>query len=180
MNLYVMRHGITVYNEKGITQGRINNRLSRQGVIFTEKVAKELKGIPFDVIIVSPLMRTMQTANIINKEHKVKVIKDINLIEIDQGIFTRRKKSSLSEEEQLIKRKRSKNVGMELYEECFNRTKNFVEEIKEKYNYKNILIVTHNIIATFIEDIINGEKINFNNDRFLRNFKNAEVKKFVI
>ena len=32
MNLFVMRHGTTVWNEKGITQGRTNNRLSKSGI----------------------------------------------------------------------------------------------------------------------------------------------------
>lgn len=180
MNLYVMRHGTTIWNEKGITQGRTNNRLSKQGKLLTENVAEKLKDIKLDVIVSSPLMRTIQTANIINKYHNVKVIKDINLIEIDQGIFSGRKKSSLSEKEQLLRNTRSKQAGMETYEECFDRIKFFVENIKQKYNYKNILVVTHNCCATFIEDVINNKEINFNNNIFLRNFKNAEVKKFII
>ena len=31
MNLYIMRHGTTTWNEKGITQGRSNNKLSKKG-----------------------------------------------------------------------------------------------------------------------------------------------------
>ena len=43
MNLYVMRHGTTVWNEKGITQGRTNNRLSKGGVLLTQEVAEKLR-----------------------------------------------------------------------------------------------------------------------------------------
>ena len=97
MNLYVMRHGTTVWNEKGITQGRSNNRLSKNGIELTELVSKKFKDIKFDVIISSPLMRTIQTANIMNKYHNVKVFKDDELLEIDQGIFTGHYKNSLTE-----------------------------------------------------------------------------------
>ena len=179
MNLYVMRHGTTVWNEKGITQGQTNNRLSKSGILLTQEVAKNLKDIPFDIIISSPLMRTIQTANIINAYHNVKVVKDLNLIEINQGIFTGRSKYSLTEEEQVIKNSRS-GAGMESYQECYDRIKNFVKEIKNRYNYENVLIITHNCSATFIEDVVCGKEINFSDNKFLRNFKNAEVKKFVI
>ena len=180
MNLYVMRHGTTVWNEKGITQGRTNNRLSKSGIALTEDVARKLKEVPFDIILSSPLMRTVQTANIINKYHKVKVIKDENLIEINQGIFTGRSKFSLSKEEQILKNERSKKAGMESYQECYERIKKFVKEIKDKYNVQNVLVVTHNCTATFIENVVCNKKVNFCNDEFLRNFNNGEVKKFVI
>ena len=180
MKLYVMRHGTTVWNEKGITQGRTNNRLSKNGKLLTEKVAKELKDVVFDVIITSPLMRTVQTANIINKYNKVKILKDNNLIEIDQGDFTGRSKNSLSKKEETLKNKRAKSAGMESYEECFKRVKTFLNTIKQKYHYDCVLIVTHNCVATFVEDIVTNKNANFKDGKFLRNFNNAEVKKFVI
>ena len=180
MNLYVMRHGTTVWNEKGITQGRTNNRLSKQGIFLTQNVAKQLKDIDFDVIISSPLMRAIQTANIINQYHKVKIFKDINLIEINQGIFTGKSKYSLTDEEKVMKAARSKDAGMESYQSCFDRIKNFLDKLKKNDKFENVLVITHNCNASFIEDIITNKKINFNDDNFLRNFKNAEVKIFVI
>lgn len=51
-------------------------------------MALKYKDTKFDIIFCSPLMRTIQTANIINKFHNVKIVKDERLIEIDQGIFT--------------------------------------------------------------------------------------------
>lgn len=46
--------------------------------------------------------------------------------------------------------------------------------------FEDVFVVTHNCNASFIEDIIKNEKINFNDDTFLRKFKNEEVKKFVV
>ncbi len=170
-----MRHGQTVWNERGISQGRRNNRLSKCGIKVTQDVAKTLKDIPFDVIFSSPLMRTMQTANIVNQYHHVKIIKDDDLIEIDQGIFAGRKKDSLSQQEQLLRKSRSKAAGMESYQHCLKRTKNFVERLK-KTNFKNVLVVTHYRAATFIEDIVCGNEIDFLEIR--QKFENSQVKKF--
>ena len=174
MDLYVMRHGQTVWNAKGITQGRRSNRLSRQGVQVTQKVAREIKNVPFEVIYSSPLMRTIQTANIVNQYHKVKVIRDEDLNEIKQGIFSGRKKNSLSPEEKMIKSQRSKSAGMESYEECYVRAKNFVERLK-KTNFKHVLVITHDRVAAFIEDIVLGKNPDFSNIKDLRRFQNSEI-----
>ena len=180
MNIYVMRHGTTVWNEKGVTQGRTNNRLSQNGKILTAKVASELKNINFDVIYCSPLFRTVQTANIMNKYHNKKIIKDQRLIEIDQGIFTGRAKNSLNECELILKEKRVSKAGMESYENCYLRAKDFVEFLKKQSKYENVLVISHNCTCSFIEDVLIGEKIDFSSDSFRRRFKNAQVKSFKI
>ena len=180
MNIYVMRHGTTVWNEKGITQGRTNNRLSKAGKILTEQVALENKNTRFDVIFCSPLMRTMQTANIMNKYHGAKIIKDDRLIEIDQGVFSGKSKNDISEEQMKLKLVRSKECGMESYQSVYERVKFFVDELVENKQYQNVLIVTHNVTASFINDILGGIKVDFENDSHLRNFKNAELKCFKV
>ena len=103
MKVYVMRHGTTVWNEKGITQGRSRNRLSEKGKTLVLDAALNFKDVSFDIIFTSPLMRTVQTANIMNRYHSAKIIKDNRLIEIDQGIFTGKSKVNLSEEEKQLK-----------------------------------------------------------------------------
>lgn len=179
MNLYVMRHGTTVWNENGITQGRSQNRLSKTGKEMVSKVSKAYKDVKFDVIVSSPLFRTIQTANIMNKYHHVKVIKDDLLIEIDQGIFTGRCYKSFTEKEKILKKQRSKSAQMESFEDCFERVQSFMNNLKNKYKSENILIITHNCIATFIEDIVLKKEIDFDNKNFIVNFDNAEVKKFL-
>ena len=173
-----MRHGTTVWNEKGITQGRTNNRLSKSGIMLVQKQAEQCKDIKFDAIICSPLMRTVQTANIMNRYHNVKIFKDDLLTEIDQGVFSRRKWSSLTKEEIEIKKSRPKSYGMESYEEAYKRAEIFLHYLPKKYHYENVLIVTHNCTATFLEDILAGKPKDFTDAKFLRNFGNAEMKEF--
>lgn len=180
MKIHVMRHGTTVWNEQGITQGRTNNRLSKNGVLLTEKVSNRYKDCKFDIIFCSPLMRTIQTANIMNRPHNVKIIKDKNLVEIDQGIFTGRSKDDLSEDEKRLKALRDKSAGMETYASALDRARAFLSALRKNTKYKNVLVITHNVIASFLDDILNNVKIDFKNPDHLGNFKNAEIKTFEI
>lgn len=176
MICYIMRHGTTVWNEKGITQGRSNNRLSRAGVELAEIAAEQNKNTYFGVILSSPLMRTMQTANIMNKFHNVKIIKNELLTEIDQGYFTGKKRSRLSDFEAKKRSERSKDFGMESYSQAFERAKEFANYLKE-LKYENVLIVTHNCIATFLYGILTNKAVDFNDYHSCKGFDNAEIRK---
>lgn len=179
MNIYVMRHGTTVWNEKGITQGRTNNRLSASGKELTEKVAKKYQNTKIDIIFTSPLMRTMQTSNIMNKYHNAKIVKDERLVEIDQGIFTGKSKFDLTDEQFKLKNARDKSCKMESYESVYRRVQNFIADLKANYT-ENVLVITHNVNASLIEDILLNIEVDFENGEHLRRFENAEVKCFKV
>lgn len=173
-----MRHGTTVWNEKGITQGRSKNRLSQAGVILTKKVAERFAKEKVDVIYVSPLMRTVQTANIINKFHNVKVVKDERLTEVDQGIFTGRIFKTLTDEEKKLKSSRSAKAGMESMQNVGKRVKEFSSWLLKDCPYNNVLIITHNVCASMLATILQGVKIDYANSSHVHCFDNAEMKKF--
>ena len=78
MKIYVLRHGTTFWNEEGRTQGRRQNKLSENGKKLAELTAEKLKDKQIDIVYASPLMRTMQTANIVNKYHNAKIIKSMD------------------------------------------------------------------------------------------------------
>lgn len=178
MNLYVMRHGRTNWNEKGIIQGRRNNMLSKTGKQQAEKTALKYKDVKFDIIVCSPIKRTMQTANIVNKYHNVKIIKDEDIIEVDQGDFSGRLNSSLTEEEKIKKHERSKEYHLESYDDVFERDKKFLKTLKQKYPYENILVVTHNCNAGYIDYIMRYGFVDKYNYDDLKMFDNAEIRKY--
>ena len=179
MKIFIMRHGTTVWNEKAITQGRTNNRLSKFGKQQTELAATKFKDVNFDAIFCSPLMRTVQTANIMNQFNNAKIFKDDRLIEIDQGIFTGKSKFNLSEKEKFQKSNRDSSCGMESYESVCLRAKDFLTDLQNK-NFNNVLIITHNVTASLMEAILNNINIDYSNEQILRTFKNAEIKIFNI
>ena len=180
MNIYVMRHGTTVWNEIRRTQGHSQNMLSSSGKELVEKVAKIHAKTPIDIIYSSPLMRTMQTTNIMNKYHNAKVVKDNRLIEIGQGIFTGRLKSTYTELEQKQHTSRDKSCGMEDYPEVYARVKDFIDDILHTHPADNILIVTHSTPATLIDKILNQIPINFDIWNNFTEFNNAEIRKYHI
>ena len=175
-----MRHSTTVWNEQRRTQGRVQNRLSESGKQQTYLQAEKLKGIHFDCIFCSPLLRAVQTANIINKYHNCKIIKDERITDIDQGIFSGRYFDSLTKQELELKKSKAKSCGMESLKEMYFRIKPFFEYIATKYSGKTILIVTHSGVASFLEKMITcpiyEEKV-FNRTDY---FQNGEVKRFEI
>ena len=175
-----MRHGTTVWNEKEIIQGFSKNRLSKSGKLLVEKQAVKHKKTNFDLIIASPMMRTMQTANIMNQFHGLKIIKDKRLREIDQGIFTGRKMSSLNEEEKVYQLKKDPKCGMEDYASVLKRVVDFFEYLKTLTSYKSILVVTHNTPASYLEALIVDRSVDISNRQKQINFGNAEIKEFEI
>ena len=54
MLLYIIRHGETDYNAKGVLQGRMDAPLNESGRSLAAIVGRAMKGIRFDRCISSP------------------------------------------------------------------------------------------------------------------------------
>ena len=175
MKIYIMRHGQTVWNKKGTIQGRSKNLLSKEGKEQVENQAKNYCNVHFDYIISSPLVRTMQTANIMNKYHGVKILKDNRINEVDQGIYTGRNKSTMTDKDWKIYKTRSKELGMECFDDIMKRTLEFVEYIKTNFKDKSILVITHRSPAKAIYYVLQGRTVT--SDELVEStlFGNAEI-----
>ena len=180
MNLYIMRHGSTCWNELDRCQGRSQNRLSKNGVLQTMHASEGFRDVAIDVIYVSPLMRTMQTANIMNKYHSAKIIKDDRIIEIERGIFTGRFNQSLNSKEREQKKQKAAEFGMESYKQVMLRAGEFVDFLKNECSYENVLVVTHCIVATYIEYILYGYTHDYTDLQKMNAFDNSEIRKYTI
>ena len=86
-NFYVFRHGETDYNSDERCQGcRSDRLLNEKGVKQAEKLAEMLKEKDLDCIYSSPLLRAVQTANIVSRYNsKIPVIIMQDLREGDFG-----------------------------------------------------------------------------------------------
>ena len=75
MNIYVMRHGRTNYNDLGLCNDdpKADVYLVDTGHQQARAAAGQLRDVSFDRIIVSPLPRTHQTAAIVNQYHQAPV-----------------------------------------------------------------------------------------------------------
>jgi alpha-ribazole phosphatase len=75
MPLWVMRHGETNYNQLGLCNDNPQRdvHLTQTGIHQAELAANQLRDKPLQHILVSELPRTWQTAEIVNRYHRVPI-----------------------------------------------------------------------------------------------------------
>ena len=82
-----LRHGATDWNRRGLFQGRTDNPLNDDGIAQAHAAAEKLRAIALGHVITSPLLRAVQTAEIIANVASRAVTIDHGLIELDFGSF---------------------------------------------------------------------------------------------
>lgn len=174
MKIIVLRHGKTEYNELNIIQGRTQIPLSQNGRKDLIEKAKEFNQ-SFDVIYSSPLLRTVQTAEIFNTQQSRPIIIDDRIIEIDEGIFTGRVMSYLTIEEQRIHDAKLSSAGMESIDGIIKRIIDFLDELRTKKEYNTVLVVTHGILTWLFDCILTGKEIQAE-----ESFYNGETREYYI
>lgn len=100
VQVYLVRHGETLWNAERRLQGQSNSALTGHGEHQAHLVAKRAKALNITHIISSDLGRTQQTAEIIASACDLPVMLDPRLRELDMGVLERRLMESLTEEEE--------------------------------------------------------------------------------
>lgn len=85
MEVYLVRHGETVWNAEGRMQGSMDIELNEKGIEAAKKLGEELKDVKFDRIYASVLKRAYETAELIKGDRDIEVIKDERIIEMSFG-----------------------------------------------------------------------------------------------
>lgn len=150
MKLYVIRHGLTNCNLEKRYNGRYDEDINDDGIKQALGVSKQIKKLDIDLIICSPMKRTIHTMELINMKSKP-VIYDDRLLERDNGELTRTKIDDYFDKEYYNYYSTNIAEGLETLPELFKRVHSFLDEIKVKYKDKNILIVTHRAVAMAIQ-----------------------------
>ncbi len=146
MKLYVIRHGLTNCNIEKKYNGKLDEDINETGILQAKKAQEIIRNLNIDLIICSPLLRTRHTCNIINV-NDVPVIFDNRIEERDCGIYTGKELGEFYYTDYWNYYSKNKVEGLESIQDLFKRIKNFLDEIKEKYKDKNILLVTHGGVA---------------------------------
>lgn len=137
-----VRHGVTAWNKEGRAQGNTDVPLDEEGIQMAERAAERLQGEEWDVIYASPLLRAKRTAEIIAKKHPgVDFLQDKRLGEIGGGLI-----EGTTEDERVTKWGldwKNQDLGFEPEDVIISRGMSFVEEIKQKYPGKRVLVVSH-------------------------------------
>ncbi len=148
MHIYIMRHGETVFNAKGIMQGQLDEPLNQSGRDFAEMTGKAMKGFHFDYCISSPLDRAKETAQIIlrESENDIQIDIDDRVIEIDFGCMEGKKIAEMGDEGLKFFYDPFHFAGFpdgETIQDVCDRTQEFLKELIAKDDGKTYLISTH-------------------------------------
>lgn len=85
--LYIVRHGKTEWNALHKLQGRTDISLNDEGRLMAQQACDEYKTLNIDVCYCSPLVRAVETAQIVLKNRDIPIIKDERLIEMSFGTY---------------------------------------------------------------------------------------------
>ena len=158
MRLIFLRHGKTIYNEQGITQGWCDSPLSAIGKQQALQTHEYLKDMDINRVYCSPSGRTKETLRIV-LDRDIPVIYDERLKEIHFGIF----------EEQLESIRMDKEIesplwyqdldmdyrlyGGECLKDVIQRMQSLIDDCVE-YQDETILICSHGCAITgFIQSL---------------------------
>lgn len=159
--LYIVRHGKTSWNEKGLLQGSNDISLNEEGIKQAQELASKLDLSKIDICISSPLIRAKQTAEIL-VGNKLKIIYDDLLKERGFGNYEGKKISFELIGKHWDYRLNDSHNGIESIKDCLDRAKIFLDKIKKEYPNKNILIVSHFAFIKALYYNINGYDKNTN------------------
>lgn len=148
MRLYIIRHGETDLNAKGIMQGRLDKPLNQNGRELAAITGRAMKGIKFDRCISSPLMRAKETVEIVLREsgNEIPVITDDRLIEIHFGSMEGRTLDEMGSEGNLFFNDPFSFAGFEGGEtirDVCRRTQEFLKELISLGGFQSCLIGAH-------------------------------------
>lgn len=180
MEIYVVRHGETDYNVKKVFQGHIDIPLNENGKKQAKKTAEKFKNIDVDMILVSPLKRTIQTAEPISQITGVPLTIEKRLIERCFGDMEGHPNREDWNIKKMLDYEKNYDIeNIEPIQSLFKRIYDFLDEITERYKDKKMVLVTHGAVSQPIECYFNGMPsiVDFEHLEPLT-LKNSEVRKY--
>lgn len=158
MKLLIVRHGKTNWNTEKKAAGLTNVDLNEEGISQAKELRDRLKDTHIDVIISSPLARTIKTAEIINENHNLDILINTGAIERNLGIY-----EGQPNEQEIFNEIRyyTKNIPVEGGEDCQTFTKrvfDFLDKTINEYKDKvsTVLIVSHGFFLRSANWYFNG------------------------
>jgi len=149
--IYLVRHGETDWNAKGLLHGQTDIPLNKEGEKQAIEAAKKhFKKIKFAAIFSSDLVRAKRTAELIALEKKMAVETSALLRERDFGSFEGKHWHEVEKELRMsindfrvLSDEMADKLGIESDEKMMERFLRFLREVAVAYRGKNVLIVTH-------------------------------------
>lgn len=146
--IYLVRHGETDWNKKGLIQGHTDIPLNSEGINQAGILKDKLNHITFDEVYSSDLSRSKKTAEIIALEHKLIVQTTKVLRERRYGSF----------EGKSFKELKKVMAGVEPDKVVTQRLITFLREVSVANPNKKILVVSHGGAMRMVLDQLTGKE----------------------
>ncbi|MCA1011147.1 histidine phosphatase family protein [Halobacillus halophilus] len=155
--LGLIRHGSTSWNKEKRAQGKSDIPLNQEGIRDAEKLAERLHTEEWEVLYTSPLKRAAKTADIISSRLGLEISCDVRLQEVDGGLI-----EGTTEEERIKKWGsgwRELDLGIEKKEKIKERGVSVLNELVNRHDGKNILVVSHGALISHLVSELDPLKI---------------------
>lgn len=166
LNIYLVRHGKTVWNIEGRLQGSGDSPLLEEGIEGAKQAGRTLKAVPFAAAYSSMQKRAQDTANYLlaeNQQPNIPHFHHAGLNEMGFGRWEKMKSVDLYDNDEywLMKRTpaeyKALQSGGETYEQVYQRAMQALTEIAEKHkDDENVLIVAHGMTLTILTAVLRG------------------------
>jgi alpha-ribazole phosphatase len=157
IQLCLVRHGQTDWNEEGRYQGQSDVPLNESGRRQAGEAAQQLQGYPFEMIYSSDLIRARETAEIIAAVIKVPIRYDTRLREINQGKWEGQHVDVIKDHYAALWKLRTTDPanirppGGETIKELAARVYAALDDIARICSDKDVLIISHGLaLATIL------------------------------
>ena len=160
MKMYLVRHSETNYNIQKLCNAdpTIDVHLTDNGIEQTKNLANLLMDADYEIVYVSHLPRTRQTAEIINEHHGKDIIVDERLGDNKTGFESKPVTEWFTVLESSNDRWNAKFNDGESLNEAALRVQGFIDELKDK-SYASVLIVTHGFMTQAIFGYIENKSL---------------------
>lgn len=145
-------HGTTIDNEKNISSGWQDTKLSSLGVKQSKELQKQVN-IRFDAVFCSDLKRAVDSAKLSFPDNEI--IIDKRLRECNYGEFNGKPSEIVEPMQEKYISKRFPNG--ESYEDVKERINDFLNFLRKNYNEKTIAIVSHKAPQLAMDVLLNGK-----------------------
>ena len=162
MEITLIRHAESEYNEKNLLQGQIDCELSKKGIEQTKDASSTFPQ-NFDVCFCSPLKRTKYTAEILVPN--LPIVYDDLLMERNMGDW---QDTPITDEKVFMLKNEQIPPNGESVLDLDKRVAKFLEKLKNQEMYKNVLIITHAGVIYSMQRVLKLPRKAINNLEMLK------------
>ena len=167
LNLYLVRHGETLWNVEKRLQGFLDSDLTDLGVYQAKKLGERLLDVDFSKVYASPSGRTQKTAELVSKRTTADIINDSRIKEINFGSIEGRRTAKLPDDvkkqldimHEIPSEYDPSAYEGETYEDLFTRTDSFLNDVLKNDN-GDVLVVAHGMSLMAMIATIKKLKLN--------------------